>query len=79
MKKPLTLLNENQYQNSGTVPVSKSTIKTGEQQQIESLDTKLQRLEALTESQHGTIMKLQRDINRLKDQISDLASNVKRS
>ena len=67
--------NPKQYKGTGTPIVAK--VKDRVEKLTEDVSSKVSRLELLTESQQVVISKLQRDVSRLKDLISDIITVLK--
>ena len=66
-----------QYNSEGsTDKLAKPVTVSVETKQIQSIGTTVKQLQETVNIQHQEIMKLHRDVTRLKDQISDLANII---
>lgn len=68
-----------QYNSRDTsIPVQPVKIKTNEEKTIESLTNKIQSLEVFNERLQSEIMKINREILRLKDDINSITTTLRR-
>ena len=61
-----------------SVPITPVKIKTNEEKTVESLTNKIQALEVFNDRLQSEIMKINREILRLKDDINSITTTLRR-